>query len=406
MKSKRFHNERGSMLLACLVIAAAILAGMVTFAQTLKLATRSNATKINSQRAYYNAESGLYAALDWVKGPNSASVDSTSERQPLTPMAGADYQVTFMRDGVDPEIIHIVSTGTHRTPTGVHVDANGRYHEAVIRATVRVQFAGDFFAAVPGRLTIAYGSEVSTGKVYGRTIEFLPGPNDPTNETKVEAAFYYDDVRDDVGTNERPEYVTFTGPIDHAQKQPSEVRVPHVGALDSYYEAMANANTPPCVLPTVAGVATLEGRWTPPVNTNSVCYVDGDLVIGNASALEVDGLASVYVTGTVHIRNNVEAPTGNWLAIMARNDIVVDRQAPNDLNLNMTAITDGAIRAEGNTRRNGNLRFNGGMIAQNGISLHQFQQSREYTFFGAPSSLNLPYLVQLKSWKVVRGGKY
>src|SRR5882762_6296774 len=141
-------QERGSALIAVLIITALIAAVFVVFSTWTQIGNRAVIHTLNTQKAVYNAQSGYYAALDWLKTPYA--VDLTTEPKNLGSMTdGATYYLTLARSINDSSLISITATGYFEIPSGHFSDPVGNAAEmGIIDAVVRAISVKDYFAAV------------------------------------------------------------------------------------------------------------------------------------------------------------------------------------------------------------------------------------------------------------------
>jgi hypothetical protein len=404
MKDRPASAQKGSALVAVLMVAALLIAVFLVFSSWTSFGTKTVVHTLQTQKAVYIAESGYYAALTWLKTPAAVNLSTnTTIVSGLTP--GATYYLSMSKSLTDSSIVNLESTGYFETPSGHFVDPLGlKAEKGIIDAQVRVEGVKDYFAAVPGTLGIAYGSNLSNSRVYGKDLIFLPPGTGPTSQ--VGEAFYFNSVTGDTSAN-----VTYVpGPPFTAQKLPTEPGLPQVTPMRDSYYSMAADPTGPCILPAAGGACTLSGSWTAPspLNPSNVCFCHGDLHMGAAGQpLTVSGDVLIFVEGSTYVDNSVSpAVVGtDWLAIASEGDvsISINPPVPDALTVYGTFITDGAIKALGNPRANGTLDFYGGMVAQKGISLTVYGKRRTYTYMVPNSALTLPYLVQSITWSIRHG---
>jgi hypothetical protein len=405
--------QKGSAMIGVLLVAILLVALFLVFSSWTTMGTKVVMHSLETQKAVYVAESGYYAALNWLKTPAAVSLTTnTLTMGSLT--VGATYYLSMQLSQTDSSLVNIVSTGYTEVPTGHFLDPLGSKAEmGIIDAQVRVAGVKDYFAAVPGTLAIANGSDLTNSRVYGKDLIFMP-PG-PSTYTLVGQAYYFNSVTDGVNPNPAPSFVTFTGgPPNNAQKLPTEPRLPQVTPMRDSYYSMAADPSGPCILPVVGNNCTLSGSWTAPspLNTSNVCFCQGNLYLGApGQPLTVSGDVVVFVEGSTYIENNITpvVPGTDWMAIASEGDVIIpgsgDPQppAPDVLTINGTFITDGAFNAGGSPRPAGQLTFNGGVVSQKNIWLSPYQLSRTYAYKVPNSALKLPFLVQSISWTIRHG---
>src|SRR3984893_8121757 len=75
---KRFHQQRGSALLAVLWLAAALSAIAFSVANTVRAETERTSTQVDALRSYYLAVGAIDRAILWIQwGPTYRNPDGT-----------------------------------------------------------------------------------------------------------------------------------------------------------------------------------------------------------------------------------------------------------------------------------------------------------------------------------------
>jgi hypothetical protein len=403
-------RQNGSALITVLIITAIVAAMFVVYSTWTTIGNRAVIHSLQTQKAVYNAQSGYYSALDYLKQPFAVTL--TTMPVNLGSMTdGATYYLSLAKSINDPSLVNLTTTGYFEIPGGHFQDPQGNAAEmGIIDATVRLVSVKDYFAAVPGTLAIANGTNIAGGSVYGKDLLFVTGPL----TTQIGAAFYLNSVTP--SATPPPSLVTFTQLPNNAQQLVTAPRLPQVTPMQDGYYAMANDPNVPCILPNPGNVCTLTNASFPlPANPSNVCYCAGDLHLGdNTGPLTVSGVVVIFVQGSTYIGNsvNVNDITTDWMAVASEGDVLFQNNppgwtVPHTMSVFGTFLTDGSIGVQGNPIwADGNLSFTGGIISQKTISLAAFSQSRVYAYHAAPVALKLPFLVQSVSWTIRHGKNY
>jgi hypothetical protein len=395
-------NERGSAIITILLISIFVVAVLVGYSQRVQYYSRENVSHVTKQKSFDGADSGINAALFWLRSPGNLT--SLQPGTLLTPGdAGAPpefssatatgrYDVSVYRSLIDSSLVDASCTSYYYLARGPHIAPDGRSAQRVIvHAKIRTRYVGDFFAAVPDVLSVSCGSVISPGTIYGKNLTFDPCP---AGQTRIGPAYFLN------GYSPTPaSFVTFLStPPAPIQLVVEPNLVTPDRRLRAFYQKMAGANTLP------AGTV-LEANWPSPAPSNdyAVYYVPGDLHLGAGPDLIFTKKLVVYAAGSVYIHNNVRPLAGdldnNWLGIVAEGDIQIASDAPDILALNGLFVTGGRFFCSGNARSAGRLTFNGGIVAQKGVDFASvYAQSRSYTYVRADPMMGLPSITFIESY--------
>jgi hypothetical protein len=391
-------ETKGSVMIGLMLIALALLAFVLPFVNWGFRGQKANQHAIETQKALYNAESGYSAALDWIRRPANVIAPGTTKL--LTSMTvGSTYYISLTASANN--LIDIVTTGYYYIHDGSFVDSHTGQNaqQSVIEARVQADSLGSFFAAVPGLLNIAPGTDASGGMVYGKTLQFS-APINPLQITKVKAAFYFNTVTP--GT--APGFVQYTPPTTTAIKLPTEPNLPTLDApLRSLYLTMAGGLASADIL---ADGTVLTGALPAPSNTYGIYYCPGNITLG---PLSVSSPVTLYCTGTISIADDISTdnPNAHWLAMLAEGDVTVTSVSSN-ISIEGTIITNGTFTGGGAVHPlSDQLSFKGGFVALKGANIASYWlANRLYTYQAPPTTLFLPLATETISYHVSSGKYY
>lgn len=396
-------SERGSALIAGLVISLVFVGLLMWFFGWSRTMSHGMVKRGAGKQAIQLADSAVNDAMKRVKEPDffdgGPVVRWTSESD-----YGA-YDITLVRSGINVSLVDAYATGYYYLPAGNATYGGKRAQLAAVHAKIQLSTISDFFAAVPGDLHVGMGSDLSGASVYARNLTFEKnaGPR-----TKVGRAYYSESVRrsDTGAVDDSPDFVDFDTSISsYALRLPS---APNLTTLDAttknYYKNLAWANNGNPYDPFVGTVAA------PPSGPPAVYFIDHDIELGSdALPFTVNGAYIIYTTGKVTIKNDIlmaSNDTNNcWLSILAEKDIVIGAEAPNNLTLNGTYVTNGGFRADDANGAKNTLTFNGGFLAHQGVKFSSVYQGNRTYKFRSSSSANivLPNFATLLFYEITRG---
>jgi outer membrane murein-binding lipoprotein Lpp len=95
MKMK--NNERGSMLIASVIVTMLLLAGAVQYVNWVNQMTKSNVHRIATQKALINADSGVQAALQYLRTAKAAELVPGVPMQLISISEGTTFYLTLTR---------------------------------------------------------------------------------------------------------------------------------------------------------------------------------------------------------------------------------------------------------------------------------------------------------------------
>jgi len=390
-------RREGSVLIACILIAMLILAAIVQYVAWVNQSTRADIHRIATQRALTNADSGVQAAVQFLRTPQAAQLHPGVSLTRSSIDEGTTFYLTMTRRVTDTSLVDVYATGYFQLAGGSPSPGGMQGPQAVIYALIQLRTVGDYFAASPGALEISYGSDISSGVVYGRDLTFDSGWGDP--RTVVKAASYFDSIN----PPNYADYVTFRDPGQPLQLASEPVLPAMDLGMRNNYLNMAGSS----ILP--AGTV-LAGSVNPPAgNIYNVYWSPGDITLGAVgSSCTLTGSFLVYSEGDIYIANTVNSQLNGsgWPALMAEGNIYVAASAPDDLAINATMVTNGTIKALGPPRTNGSLSVTGGMVAGGGFSFaNVYMLKRTYTYQAPDPTLPLPFSTNVILYKVL-SGKY
>jgi hypothetical protein len=396
---KTITNQRGGVLLACVIITLLIMTVIVQFSNWNSQMTQDNLKQLARQKALVNADTGVQAAYQFLRSPQGAQLDP-GETIPLPHLTqGSTFYVSLTRQLADSTLIDIFSTGYYQIPQGAFTDPSGqRAQQAVVRAQVQLRSIGDYFAATPGTLDVAYNSNISSGIVYGRDLRFTSG-NPALNPpgTRVMAAYYFNSVT----PSNYADFVTFLNAPFSATQMGVEPNLPTLGpGMRNEYQLMA----PSDVLP---NGTSLSGLVPPPANNAYKVYFGaGEVhlgVVGSSCTLQSSFL--IYALGDIIIHNVINGQLGDaaWPALLTEGNIYIATDAPNNMQIDATLIAAGEIKALGGARPNSELVIKGGLIAGEGINFATAYTQRTFTYQAPDPNLPLPSSTSVTMYKVTQG---
>jgi hypothetical protein len=411
LNKSKINPEGGTVLIVILVISLLLIVGMQWYSRVIRQMTREEVQGIVSQRAFDLADSGVYSALHMLRTPGDANLlksgtwlNGTDAGAPVdlsSATATGRYDVSLYRSMDDSSLVDAISTGYYYIPTGSYMINGRRAHRAVVRAKIRVRYVGDFFAAIPDNLTVGYGTDISGGDIYGKSITFQ-APDGISPHTKVRTAYYLN------GYSPMPApFVTFfsTPPVPVQLTSDPNLVSPDATMTESYRTMAGNGGL-------LAKGVHLSGVFpsSPPTSPYKVYFCPGDIYLGAPGfPLQINDMVVIYATGTVYIENNITQTGGGnrWLGMISVGDIhitALPAGAPDNLSIIGTYVTGGRFVADGGARSSGNLTFTGGFTAKVGVDFAGvYRASRVYAFAAADKSMALPYFTYFESY--TNGGR-
>ena len=387
-------NHRGGALLATVIISMLLLSVTFWYISWSWTQSQETAHARATQRALENAESGLQAAQEQLmmpyadRGFDLASGSGDIER--------GRYEFEISEDTQTPNQVQVYSTGYCYFPTGSEEDpiSHQRAQRAIVRADYFVDRLDKLMVTVPGKLNVNPGA-VAAGVVYASDLVFVNGSGD--NPAKIGGAAYSHSIARDDGTMDaEPSYVIFAStPV----RLGFPLRLPQLsGKVRGFYKSRATSQASQ-----LNDGASLDGSVEVPDNPDfPVYFCDGDLHLSRNGIFVPQGLFIVYVTGVLHIHNSVMAEDG-WTVFLAEKGIQIEPDAPANLILHGTYVTNGAIVALPQHQA-GDLIVNGSLVAGQGIDLAAgWDGTRTYYHRQAFPALPLPHVIERLQSEVVQG---
>lgn len=403
-------DEKGSALVACIVIGLVFLAGVFWVAEWSTMIGRGRVHDMGKNSAAVNADTALNAAvqnltrsdLNLFLAPNTAFRSSTT-------IAGGRYDYTLSRPNVDTNLIEASATGYYFLAGGTFKDPETGQNAQVcaVDAKYRVTNAGQFLIAVSTTLVINYGADATGGVLYGVDVVFKNGSSGPN--TQVTTVYYLNSVyRWETSGNYYPDaaptFVTFTGSTVTAQHLAYAPNFVHIDSnLGSYYSSVQSASS--------AGFGGSFAGSVSAAADSHVYYTVGDVHIGQGDPLVVNGVYVIYATGNIYIDNNVTLANSNsWVGFLSEQNIVLSADAPDNLTLYGNYLAAGSFMAAGPPRPGSHFSLTGGIVSTVGIDIaNTWLGPRTYTFPAAGTTgsnspdLLLPNFSELLEYKVVQG---
>jgi hypothetical protein len=394
--------NRGSALVASIVVALLFLSMILWYAEWSRMLSRAEVSRMMAHNAMNYADDGINDALVRLKSPalrQWLDMGTTAAYSIDKPSGRVD--ISLDRRSPDNNLVDLYATGYYYLPNGNYQDKlTGRpAQRTVINAKFHITNVDQYLLAVPSQLPVSYGTNASAGMIYASNLQFLPclgGPCGPA--TQLAAAYYHQSVT----PSSAPVFVQFTANPPNAQR----VNYPmNFASLDpemrNFYQAQAGGPLPA----SFAGIIGAPG-------SSHVYFVDGDLDIAAGSSLVVNGVYVIYATGIVRIHNNILLDhAGCWTGILSEKEIHLASDAPNNLTLNGTFISNGIFQGDplpGNLpRSNVNLAINGGIVSLVRIDIAGiWRGNRTYTYQTANTpDFPLPNLTEKLEYKIL-SGKY
>jgi hypothetical protein len=169
--------------------------------------------------------------------------------------------------------VDLYSTGYYTLKGGMTEGPGGAEGQlAAIKARIQQRNVGEYFAASPATLEIGYGSNISSGMIYGKDLIFDPGISVP--RTTVKGASYLNSISPPDYAN----YVTFLDPGNPIQTD-TEPTLPHLdAAMRNQYALMAGS----AILDPNVPLSGLIDE--PTANSYKVWYGAGDVHLGIAGS--------------------------------------------------------------------------------------------------------------------------
>jgi hypothetical protein len=388
------QRERGSVLLGTILLSLLFLAILIGYSQVSTSNSEALVHQTSTQRALEYAESGANNASLWLKNPsfNLQLPINTSTTVVFGPYQNGRVETTFYRMSTDSNLVDSYTTGYYYLAKGSFVDTSTMTSQnaqiAVVNVKFRITNLAQFMFAVPGPLTITYGSNISNGIVYANDLTISTGSALP--HTKIASAWYSNTV-----SSMAPVGVDFLGDPPAPQKLSYS---PNFARLDSnvraFYESKKSAT-----LPDFQGVVSAA-------SDSHVYFSSGDLHIGQGQALTVSGVYVIYATGSVYIHNDIQmADANSWIGILSEKDIHLAADIPgNTLTLNGNFVANWGFRADGPPRSASVLTINGGIVSYTAAQLSNVWAVRNYNYqTTTDSNLLMPNFSVPIEYKILKG---
>jgi hypothetical protein len=410
------NNCKGSALIASLVIGFLCLSLIFAVSHWTWFKSLGDTHRLAAQRAFDYADSGVKEALRALEMPDmwavSTSTDVESTRMVRMPMPHGAYAYTLTFDSTTPSLVDLYATGYYELAQGSTLDpvTNRPAQRSVIHAKVRTLRVTDVLVAVSGTLRIGSRTMAEGGSLYAQNLVFAQGLEGEAllktqmPYTAIDSAFYSQRAERVDGTPDpSPPNVYYTSNPPYAQQEHFPLNLPPLDAsMQKFYQDQATSPSS-----RLDSGTTLEGMLEkPPGSPNSVYFCDGDLTLAAQTPVMVRGFVVVYVTGQVVIHNTIQAKDDtSWLVLLAGKDIHITDDAPTDLELDGTFLTNGAIVADGPPDSSRSLTFRGNIVAPQGLDLAaHWGSSRTYTYIDREDpTVLLPRLTQLLEYTIVEG---
>lgn len=362
---------------------------------------QSNKTSIiveRGNRALYMADSGIEAALAQLREDPNNLANITHYEIDL-----GTYTVTLTETSPPPtRIVEVISIST------LVKQGNWDPPQKRIVAEIETDSPGEYFGASNSDLIIAGGTDISQGKVYSKNLIFQQS-GDPIvvqSATYSESCNYFD-----AGFDQSHVQVLDANP--DGNNEPWQGTAKTFPRLDDakllYYKNLAS-------LGDGSGIITQNTFRNatdiyPPTNGHNLYFCSGDMEIQGT----IHGQIVFVSTGTITFTGNVtygaaEDINGDPLTdpctaagFFATEDILIDSNAPDDLNINGQIIAPyGEFKAESNSGAN-DFTFAGSFIVKDGVNIAGvYQGTRTYAFDNNLKNNplpHLPYMANIISWK-------
>jgi hypothetical protein len=387
-------NRRGGALLATIIISMLLLSVSVWYLSWSGSQSKETTHARATQRAQEYAESALEAAQAQLMAPTTAEI--TNPEQISGDTEHGRYEYALSPSSATPGQMDVVATGYSYFPQGSEEDGvtHRRAQRAVIHAEYFVDRIDKLMVAVPGALRIHPGT-TAMGAIYASDLVFVKGSENETTQIGG-AAFSHSIARDDGTEDPSPPYVVF---LTTAQRLGFPIRFPELSAtVRAFYQSYATSGAS-----LLEDGASLDGLVDAPSNPDvPVYFCKGDLHLSRSRIFIPKNLVIVYVAGVLHIHNAVMAE-GGWAVFLVEKGIQIENDTPNDLALNGTFVTNGAIISLPQHRK-GDLSVNGSLVAGEGIDLAVgWDGHRTYAYRPAPPMLPLPHLMERMTYELVQG---
>lgn len=405
----RLNKENGFALIGAMIGAILILMvmGMAVLFNS-KTSVQQATTLAFSNKAFYFADSGIAAAVAQLRN------DPTDLNAINFSVAIGTYSVLLTQLG--PGYVKAVSRGLCQDSA------------KTIQARIVVQSPGEYFGASGKTLTVAYGTNAPTARVYGKTVNFLVGPLGDAHTKLKEACYFTGQSGFDSNYIEIARDTNDDGVIEAGlspTQSPTEPVLPILDSakMDNYKIVLADKTTAQgggiIMDPDGDGIASLGDGVNPitaPANNNGVYYFEGVRLDIKGP---INGKFIVVMAGNINITGNIlypldpitGLPTGNdLLALVSTRDVTIDvgnyaGAVPNNWVINGLIIAPyGNLLATGNPNPLNNFVFNGGFLVNNKVELATvFAGSRSYNYVEAHKTIPyLPFLVYVDKWEEIR----
>ncbi len=437
---KLSNNNSGFVLLLSLVLL--IFLGLLLEASSLRsnIELQESISRLDSQRAFNAAESGLAAAIDQLRinskwDPGTAAspgtpplmngvalVDDTNPSDNTNPTLNkkVGYYSVLVKTAPDFEhfqSVWIKSIGYSQDP-GVQPQIMRS-----ILAQVVVESPTNFFLSTAGNLNILSGADINSS-IIGNNINFVVNPAlpSPQNNITIGGTVFY---LQSVNGNANPAVII--DPPDGGKTDPSPTETFSGVDTDSYTSLAQNGGT------YVDGDLTVNGdininnaqfqsaNGTP--NENGVVFATGDIHISGtveSSMLFVAG-GDVYLDGDVVVPDSdgldpQDNPNAPQIGILAKGNMIIPQASPvgtidaflmADGGIN--GLEGGVLQALGNKLSKGDLTIMGAIAVRgNGVTTAvdlDAYTTRTYTyntqFLNNVKIPFLPAITQVETWQEI-----
>ena len=316
------------------------------------------------------------------------------------PLNQGRVAVSLTRSNIDNNLVDAYATGYFYIAASSFLDPLNQQPAQIasVYAKFQITNVAQFMLAVPGSLTLGYGTNASGGIVYASNLAFQSGSGDPT--TQVSEAYYYNSVF----PTSAPPFVTFSPPGSSAQQLSYP---PNFANLDAGVRAQYSSKQTSNPIPSPAD---FEGVLTCPSDTY-VIFVSSSVDFGKLGPVTVSGVCAIYATGDIYIHNNLgPAPgdTTSWVALLSEGIIHLADDAPQSLSVCGNFVTNVAFMADGAPRPTGNLIITGGIVSMQSMGVADvWQGTRTYQYASSTSpNLFLPNISNQLEYRLNSGTKY
>ncbi len=395
---KRLQADRGIVLIEWTIISVLIIAAIVCYANFIHVQTVGAVRSSVRAKAVQQTDSGMNHARNYLRTPQGLLQLPIASSTTLTSATVAEgrYEVSLYRTFADINLVDGYATGYYYLPGGADVDpvTGQQAISAAANFRLRITNVSDFLLAVPGPLTVKYGSDLSSGRLYARELTLETGVTLP--HTRLFKAYYFASV----APSASPVNVDFMTLPAYAQQLPV---APNFPVLDANWRGQYEALADPGPFPSFSGSVGIAAPY-------HVYYFPGAVLqVGVPSQpLQVTGTYVVYSTGDIYIGDSVTVVPGECVAFLAEGSIHIRESAPDNLVLEGNYMANNDIVADGPQRPiTSSLTIQGGLFAGKNIVLAPvYRGTRQYTYqpCGNPD-LMLPTQADLSDYRVTKGSK-